>query len=465
MLRIGVAAVCLLLRATSVAADDYAAPSLPVLTRQLSDPDELTVRASLAALARLQSTAAPALPALRPLLAHDASEIRWATLQALGAIGPPARELVPDIEPFLRDGAVELRLAAADALRRIEPPPPLTAQRLAAHVAWLGDNVPGLMRQFHVPGVSIAIVRDGHVAWSQGFGVRDVRDGGPVTIETIFESGSLSKPAFAMVAMHLVQEGRLDPDRPLVDYLGRDYLPDFPEHRLITARMALAHRTGLPNWRLGYAEAGGPLALQLPPGSEYTYSGEGILFLQRAIEELTDEPLHRLSQRRSFEPLRLERTSFVWSERIEKDLASGHRADGSFKERTRYREPNGAYSLYTTPAEFARLMSTMVAADAAPAGGLTRASIERMLRKELRIDDEPVARPGRSRPVATYRALGWKIDVTADGDIVWHSGSNSSGFKAYAQLNPAKRSGLVIFANGDGGYRLRDAVLRQFGDL
>ena len=465
MLRIGVACVCLVLGGVCAAADDDAATSLPVLMRQLSDPDDLTVRASLAALARLKSKAAPALPALRPLLAHDELEIRWATLQALGAIGPHARKLTPDIEPFLQDRAVELRLVAADALRRIQPPPPLTAERLAAHVAWLTDNVPGLMQRFRVPGVSIAIVRDGHVAWSRGFGVRDVRDRAPVTIDTIFESGSLSKPAFAMLAMQLVQDGRLDPDRPLVDYLGRDYLPDFPQHRLITARMALTHRTGLPNWRLGYAEAGGPLALRLPPGSEYTYSGEGILFLQRAIEELTEEPLDRLSQQRSFEPLGLQRTSFVWSERIEKDLASGHRGDGSFKERTRYREPNAAYSLYTTPAEFARLMSTMVVAAPSDTRGLTRASVARMLRKELRIDDEPVARPGRSRPVATYRALGWKVDVTADGDITWHSGSNSSGFKAYAQLNATKRSGLVIFANGDGGYRLREAVLRQIGDL
>jgi CubicO group peptidase (beta-lactamase class C family) len=88
-----------------------------------------------------------------------------------------------------------------------------------------------------------------------------------------------------------------------------------------------------------------------------------------------------------------------------------------------------------------------------------------MLQRELRIDDDPVSRPGRSQPVATYRALGWKVDVTPDGDIVWHSGSNTTGFKTYAQLNPTKGSGVVIFANSDNGYRLREVVLKQIGDL
>ncbi len=89
-----------------------------------------------------------------------------------------------------------------------------------------------------------------------------------------------------------------------------------------------------------------------------------------------------------------------------------------------------------------------------------------MLQRELRVDDEnAVARPGLARSVATYRALGWSLDVTPEGDIVEHSGSNSSGFKSFGQFNPAKGSGLVIFANGEGGYRLRAAVIEQVGDL
>ena len=184
-----------------------------------------------------------------------------------------------------------------------------------------------------------------------------------------------------------------------MDYLGHDYLPDQPEHRRITARMALTHRTGFVNWRAGYDDMGGPLPLPFPPGSEYTYSGEGMLFLQRAIEAITGEPLDRLAQERLFAPLGLVRTSFVWTEALERDLASGHREDGSFKDRTRYRRPNAAYSLYTTPGEYARLMLTLQHPELLGDRALTKATVDRMLQRELRVDDENADRAARPRAV------------------------------------------------------------------
>jgi CubicO group peptidase (beta-lactamase class C family) len=287
-----------------------------------------------------------------------------------------------------------------------------------------------------------------------------------VTVDTVFEACSMSKPIVGLVALQLVQDGRLDLDRPLVEYLGHDYLPDQPEHRRITARMSLTHRTGFTNWRVGYDAMGGPLPLELPPGSEYAYSGEGIVFLQRALESITGSSLERLSQDGLFAPLGLEHTSFAWNEAIEKDLASGHGADGTFKERTRYRKGNGAYSLYTTPTEYARLMMTLMRPEVLGKRAFTRASSDMMRDRELRLDDdEAVSRPGRARSVATYRGLAWKLDVTREGDIVWHSGSNSSGFKSFGQFNPLKQSGLLIFTNGEGGSRLREVVVKQVGDL
>ena len=441
-------------------------PFLPELTRQLPEKDEKLVQATLGVLGRLESRAAPALPALEALLAHEAPDIRQSALATLAVIGPAALDSVPEVVPLLRDESAAVRLAAADAIRRVRPPTPLSGDEFTAQVAWLEQHVPALMRETGVPGVSIAILQRGAVAWSRGFGVRDSRTGDAVTTETVFEAASMSKPVLALVAMQLVQEGRLDLDRPLVAYLGHDYLPGQPEHRRITARMALSHRTGLPNWRAGYAEMGGPLTLEFAPGSEYTYSGEGILFLQRAVESIAGEPLDHLAQERLFAPLGLVRTSFAWNEAIERDLASGHREDGSFKERTRYGSANAAYSLYTTPSEYARLMLTLQRPQLLGERALTAANTELMLQRQLRVDDDDaVSRPGLALSVATYRTLGWSLDVTPEGDIVEHSGSNSSGFKAFGQFNPAKGSGLVIFANGDGGYRLRKAVIDEIGDL
>jgi CubicO group peptidase (beta-lactamase class C family) len=442
------------------------APFLPTLTRQLSEQDDLLLRATLAALSRVGAAAATALPALAPLLAHEESEIRWATLVTAAGIGPAASDLLTAIEPLLRDESTEVRLAAANAVVHIRPPAPIPSERLAADIAWLRERVPVLMQKHHVPGVSIALIQRNAVSWAQGFGVRDARGNDAVDVETIFEACSMSKPVMALGALRLVQDGRLDLDAPLVPYLGHDYLPDQPAHRLITARMALTHRTGLPNWRMGYAELDGPLPLLFPPGSESTYSGEGILFLQRSMEAIVDEPLERYAEETLFAPLGLTHTSFVWTERIEHDLASGHDENGAFKERTHYRKADAAYSLYTTPTDYARLMLTLATADGARDGFFTRASIDTMLRREQRVEDyDAVDRPGLARSVATYRALAWSVAVTAEGDIAQHSGSNSSGFKTFGQFNRGKGSGLVIFTNGEGGTALREAIVSRIGDL
>jgi CubicO group peptidase (beta-lactamase class C family) len=384
----------------------------------------------------------------------------------LGAIGPAADDPVLDITAFLGDASAELRLAAADAMRRIRPPAPIEASQLAAHLDWLRTEVPALMREHHVPGASVAVIEHGELRWSQAFGVADARTGKAVTAETVFEAASMSKPIVALLAVQLVQEGLLDLDRPLVEYLGRDYLPDQPAHRRITAQMALTHRTGLENWRPGYDEMGGPLALSFPPGSEYTYSGEGILFLQRALEAITRQPLERLAQEWLFTPLGLARTSFVWTDALEPELASGHREDGGFKERTRYRKANGAYSLYTTPTEYARLLMLLMRSQILGKRAFTPPSIELLFARELRLgDDEALVRPGLAQAVATYRALGFKVDVTPEGDIAWHTGANSSGFRTLGQFNPTKGSGLVVFTNGDGGSRVIAAILERIGDL
>ncbi len=439
---------------------------LPQLTRQLAHSDERFVYASLAALTRLQSRAAPALPALQKLLAHEHQEVRRSALGTLAAIGPAARGLVPDFTPLLDDPELEVRLAAAAAMQRIVPPAPIAHERLATYLAWLQEHVPSLMRQQNVPGVSIAVIQDGRVHWAQGFGVRDARGPQRVTTETVFEACSMSKPILALSALQLLQQERLDLDTPLTQYLGHDYLRDQPAQHLVTARMALTHRTGLPNWRMGYEEMGGPLPLLFFPGSEYTYSGEGIWFLQQALEAIVGMPLDRYAQQGLFAPLGLARTSYVWTPGIEQDLASGHRDDGTFKYRTRYRKANGAYSLYTTPTEYAQLMLTLMRPQSLGKGAFTQSSVELLLQRAQRVTDgTAVVRPGLARSVATYTALGWGVEVSAEGDIVQHSGSNSSGFRTFGQFNRAKGSGLVIFTNGDNGTRIREAIVAQIGDL
>jgi CubicO group peptidase (beta-lactamase class C family) len=439
---------------------------LPELIEQLSAHDDVLVRASLAAIARMHAKAAPATNALKALLRHDEAEIRWAALQAFAAIGPAADDLLPELMACLEDPDFVVRLAATRAIRQVRPPSPIPPKKLSKYLQWLDRHVPELMREHHVPGVSIAVIQRGRLHWSRGFGVRDVRTQQAVTVDTVFEACSMSKPIMALAALQLIQNGQLDLDRPLTDYLGRNYLPDQPEHRRITPRMALTHRTGLPNWRMGYDEMGGPLPVLFPPGSDEGYSGEGMLLLQRAMEAVTHKSLEQLARERLFEPLDLRRTSYIWSERIGRDLASGHTRAGRFKCQTQYRTPNGAYSLYTTPTEYARLLQTLMEPSVLGEQAFTTASIDLLLQRHRRIHGaERIERPGLSGAVASYRALAWSVDVSPDGELVFHFGSNSSGFKTFGQFNRQKRSALILFTNADSGSYVRDAIIAKVGDL
>ena len=140
-----------------------------------------------------------------------------------------------------------------------------------ATIAALQKRVPELLSEATIPGLSLALIRDGKTYWEHAFGVRDEKTGLPVTGETIFEAASLSKPVFAYGVLKLVDQGKLDLDAPLSRYMPQLYVEGDPRIDKITARIVLSHRTGFPNWR----DAGRPLKIYFTPGERFSHSGEG----------------------------------------------------------------------------------------------------------------------------------------------------------------------------------------------
>src|SRR5215203_5417573 len=163
----------------------------------------------------------------------------------------------------------------------------------------LERTISRLMMEGEVPGLQIGLVRGGKVDWIKSFGVKNAETGGAVTDETIFEAASLSKPVFAYAVMKLVEAGRLDLDKPLQSYLSEPYLPGDDRINKITARMALDHTTGFQN----ESRPGQPLKINFAPGERFSYSGEGLLFLQRVVEKITGEKFDVFMRRTVFEPL------------------------------------------------------------------------------------------------------------------------------------------------------------------
>jgi CubicO group peptidase (beta-lactamase class C family) len=151
----------------------------------------------------------------------------------------------------------------------------------------LEEQIPKLMRTADIPGLSIAVVRDGRLSWSGAFGVRSRDTLRPVNEQTMFEAASLSKTVTAVAALKLVEQGRLSLDRPLAEYLPYPRLAGDDRYRKLTARHVLTHTTGLPNWGNEFLRG---------PGELFGYSGEGFLYLGRSIAAITGMSLDELAR-------------------------------------------------------------------------------------------------------------------------------------------------------------------------
>jgi CubicO group peptidase (beta-lactamase class C family) len=123
--------------------------------------------------------------------------------------------------------------------------------------AKIDETVTRLMRAAEVTGAGVAIINHGKIVWEKAYGFRDTKNNLPLTEDSVMYAASFSKVAFAYMVMQLVEEGVLDLDKPVVQYLPKP-LPEYPAYKdlagdrryeRITPRMLLSHTSGFPNWR------------------------------------------------------------------------------------------------------------------------------------------------------------------------------------------------------------------------
>jgi CubicO group peptidase (beta-lactamase class C family) len=307
-------------------------------------------------------------------------------------------------------------------------------QRLAD----LPQVIAALMDSAEVSGVSVAIASDTGAVWSRAFGVRNAETGEPVDENTVFEAASLSKPVFAYAVMQLVDSGVVDLDTPIADFYPEEIVAD-QRYATITPRMVLSHTPGFPNWR----PRGGDLTIDFDPGSRFSYSGEGFVYLQMAVMHATGERLQELVARLVFEPLGMTRSSYIWDTRFEDNVALPHRSDGTVLEK---RKPargqgNAAATLHTTAPDFARFLTALMTGAL-----LSDSSANQMRSPQIPVDS------------GVSWGLGIGLQETDDGSALWHWGDNS-GFKAYTIAYPESGIGLVWFTNSDNGHAMLARML------
>ena len=310
-------------------------------------------------------------------------------------------------------------------------------------------TVEHLLAAIDVPGFASAIIRKGRLEHTICSGVRDVQSLVPVDEDTSFDAASLSKPVFAHAVLQLVDQGRLSLETPLAHYLP-GYMRGDSRAASITAAHVLSHSSGLPNWRNDDL----PLKTYFPPGERFSYSGEGFLYLQKAVEAITGEKLHTLAERLVLKPFGMTRSSFVWEWRFDANRAAPHDDFGRPALGRKFGEGNAAASLQTTAADYARFLLRVLD------GSLLRPETVQLWRRphiEVR-HAKPQSLGAETKNVATGVAwgLGWGLE-SKEGTF-FHWGDNGT-FKAFTIGSVQSRDAMVFFMNGASGLALMPEIV------
>ena len=321
-----------------------------------------------------------------------------------------------------------------------------------------------------VPGISIAVIHNGEIEWAQGFGVAQL-DGAPVTAETLFQSGSISKPVAAMAALRLVQEGKLSLDADVNQALTSWKIPPSvaaPE-AVVTLRELLNHTAGLTVQGFpGYAAGTpiptlvqilngeqpantAPVRLEAPLGSRWKYSGGGYTVMQQLLIDVSHEQFAKLMRDAVLAPIGMTRSTY--EQPLPAELRAGaampYNADGTPVADGPHTYPEmAAAGLWTTPTDLARYVIEIQRS--------LRGDANHVLSVEM---TKQMLVPGQGN-----YGLGLVIGGSPENPYFSHGGINA-GFENSLVAYQRTGEGAVVVTNTQGGQQLADAVIRSIASV
>ena len=329
---------------------------------------------------------------------------------------------------MLRDG-----MSSVSARRRATSIHPCARHSDGAQDPELDRYIRAEMARENIPGLAIALVHDDQVFWSEGYGVANSFTRRIVLADTPFEAASIGKPVTAYAALKLVQDGRLDLHKPMSSYLAKQFVAPSPYRDEITAWHVMTHSSGLSNNLL---EATHQVAFK--PGSRFSYSGVGFMYLQRVIEAITHQPFNDFMTQTVFAQLGMGSTSFFRAFGDDR-IARGHVYLFGFALPMPFfpiAQPNAANLLCSAAPDLAKFAIELMHPHFLDADLV-----------KLMLTDQFQGHIGKN-PVSW--GLGVGLDHTASGVCFWQWGDNGD-FESYLLGCPDAKIGVVILTNSSRG--------------
>jgi len=321
------------------------------------------------------------------------------------------------------------------------------------------------MQRLHVPGISVALIHDGHIEWARGFGETRI-DGPPVTTETLFQAGSISKPVAAMAALKLVEMGKLSLDADVNSYLTSWKVPEneFTRQHIVTLREILTHTAGFTVHGFpGYAAGDpvptlvqvingdkpantAPIRVDVVPGTIERYSGGGFTVMQQMMIDVTHKPFPQIMQELVLKPLGMTHSTYAQPlpAELRKNTATPYYPALKPVPGGPHTYPEmAAAGLWTTASDLATFaISVQEGLEGKRNPVLSQAMMRQMVSRQFH--DE---------------GLSW--GVRGEGNTVSFShGGVDEGFDAFLFAYASTGDGAAIMTNANGGMLVATEVLR-----
>jgi len=328
------------------------------------------------------------------------------------------------------------------------------------------------MAHYNVPGVSVAVIENGQLAWAKGYGLREAGTDDEVDAETVFSVASISKVATAAATLRLTANGAVELDRDVNDYLESWTLPQSALTRTapVTLRGLMSHTAGTSVHGFPDFQPAAPLPTVIDtldgrppaktdpvrvvytPGTGSSYSGGGITVEQLLIADITDRDFPAALNDLVLGPLGMKRSTFRNPLPAEfGNIAKAHEQDGRVTALPRgwHSFPEMAASgLWTTPTDLGKLIVALSDSYNGQAGAFLPRDLARQMMTEVGM---------------SYFGLG--VQLTGEGLTrrFFHSGSNES-YRAWMEGHPGLDSGFAVVTNGADGMRLYFEIRRALAD-
>ncbi len=325
------------------------------------------------------------------------------------------------------------------------------------------------MKYYNVPGMSIAVVRNGKLRFAKGYGIANTNTGKKVDVNTLFQAGSISKPVAALAALKLVDEGEVDLDKDVNFYLKKWKVAEnkFTKNEKVTLRRLLTHTAGMTVHGFpGYSQdkdfpndikvlngkGNTPkIFVDTVPGTIWRYSGGGYTVMEQLVEDVSGMPFDVYLEKKILKPLGMKNSTYAQplSKKWHKNASAAYNGNGKLYKGLWHNYPEqAAAGLWTTPTDLAKYA---IEIQKAFAGKSNKILSTKIVKKMLTKDKN-----------------GWGLGPSLGGEgknLTFGHGGKNAGFTNNMRAFAYKGDALIVMTNADRGGALNSETQRGISSL